>query len=71
MAVRVNRATVEWITGKQSKFGCGAVDCFSCYPLQYGCDECGQDFSLPVLMTRPHRLHLCVDCYWEGEVLVP
>lgn len=70
MPVRVNRATVAWIENKQSRFGCGAADCFSCYPLQYRCDWCSKDFSLPVLNTRPGSILACEDCGLDEAVIV-
>lgn len=69
MSVRVNRATQAWIEAKASRFGCGDITCVPCYPLAYRCDWCGEDFARPILMTRPHAIHACEECYEYGEVL--
>jgi len=70
MAVYPNTATLKWIENRQSRYGCGSYQCVDCYPIQYGCDECGNDFDRPVFVTRWTRLQLCPDCHWEGEVKV-
>jgi len=70
MAVYPNTATLEWITDNQSRYGCGDRECVPCYPIQYRCDECGEDFARPVFVTKREHLHLCAECHFEGEVLV-
>ena len=70
MAVYPNTVTLKWIENQRSYYGCGSDACVPCYPLQYGCDLCGNDFDRPVFVTRRERHHLCPECWFEGEVFV-
>lgn len=64
MTVKLLSPTVKLIESKQSKYGCGAWDCLSCYPIQYACDECGIEFSAPVFRTDLDCVYVCKDCDW-------
>lgn len=55
---------VREIEAKRSNYGCGSESCTRCYPLQYRCDWCGEDFPVPIRNSTPYT---CEECEWEGN----
>jgi DNA-directed RNA polymerase subunit RPC12/RpoP len=33
---------------KANPYGCGAWNCYDCYPYQYACDDCSERFTTPI-----------------------
>lgn len=50
---------VKDLEEKKSHYGCGAVSCLDCYPIQYRCELCGEDFDSPIANGETF---LCLDC---------
>ena len=67
MTVKLLPSAAKLIEDKASRYGCGAWDCLSCYPIQYACDECADTFEQPILRTRPEYVFVCEECeFLEG-----
>jgi hypothetical protein len=39
---------VTALQATQSTYGCGASDCKACYPIQYSCESCYEEFPAPI-----------------------
>jgi hypothetical protein len=55
---------VQQLQATQSKFGCGASACKSCYPVQYACDCCSAKFDEPI--ANGERF-VCPECDWDNN----
>lgn len=47
--MRLTAEQVQEIEASASRYGCGAWDCVDCYPLEYSCDWCEEQFETPIL----------------------
>jgi hypothetical protein len=43
-------------------FGCGNYDCVDCYPFQYRCSFCDEEFPEPLANGKNY---VCEVCEWE------
>lgn len=57
----LTKTQVKELEKIQSNYGCGANDCLSCYPIQYRCEWCGEDFPEPI---RNGESFICDACNW-------
>jgi hypothetical protein len=55
---------VTYLEEKQSSYGCGAHDCTDCYPIQYGCEYCTEDFPAPIANGE---VYTCLECDWVNN----
>lgn len=52
------------LEAKMSHYGCGWDSCQACYPLQYACEFCAEQFPSPILNGERHE---CEDCEWVNN----
>jgi Zn-finger protein len=45
----------------RSHYGCGSATCAACYPVQYACEGCGEDFASPIANGE---VFTCEGCEW-------
>jgi hypothetical protein len=50
---------VENLERIRNNYGCGASGCVACYPIQYRCELCGEDFDSPIANGETF---LCLNC---------
>lgn len=67
---------VKEIVTKSSKYGCGAYNCVSCSPLQYGCHDCEEFddyfvFPTPILNGQEIECEQCGYVNNEDEEHTP
>jgi Zn-finger protein len=60
----VTQEQAREIESKASHFGCGRHDCLDCYPLQYRCEDCGEEFWTPILNGERYE---CPECDWVNN----
>lgn len=58
---------VKEIEAGASRYGCGAWDCVACYPLQYRCDWCGEDYASPILNGQRGECEACGEITEKAE----
>ena len=55
---------IQDLENNSSRFGCGAEECKACYPLQYACDYCLEQFTTPIENGTPYECQDCGFCVW-------
>lgn len=55
---------VSDLESKQSHYGCGSDTCVSCYPIQYRCDYCNEDFTNPIANGEHYE---CEECGYDNK----
>lgn len=55
---------VKDLEAKQSHYGCGADTCTDCYPIQYRCDYCNEDFPAPIANGEHYT---CEECGYDNK----
>jgi DNA-directed RNA polymerase subunit RPC12/RpoP len=52
---------------KANPYGCGAWNCYDCYPYQYSCDDCSEMFSEPIENGSEYECEHCGYESFKGE----
>jgi Zn finger protein HypA/HybF involved in hydrogenase expression len=52
---------VREIEASASRYGCGADICLDCYPLEYRCVYCEEEFEVPILNGQQVYCDTCDD----------
>ena len=55
---------VAELEAAQSKYGCGADGCKACYPIQYSCAWCLEEFEAPIANGEMFE---CEECGWVNN----
>lgn len=50
---------VKTLEANQSHFGCGRYSCIACYPIEYRCPDCGEDYPNPIANGERHECEAC------------
>ena len=58
----LREAQVKALEATRSAYGCGSATCVKCYPVQYACEFCGEDYPLPIANGESYA---CPSCEWE------
>jgi hypothetical protein len=45
------------------QYGCGSWNCLACYPYQYSCDDCSEQFPEPIANNTQYD---CPNCGYES-----
>ena len=48
IAMPLTDEQVKTLLATQSSYGCGADACLACYPIQYSCAYCLEEFAQPI-----------------------
>ena len=63
-----NTDTKTYRCGRGEHFGCGAINCSSCYPFTYRCPD-GHDYLTPVPNGEPEPDCPHEDCEFTAEYM--
>lgn len=60
----LSESRVKQLEENQSRYGCGNPKCVPCYPVQYACENCGEQYRKPIANGE---IYTCEHCEYVAN----